>query len=380
MEAVHTHRWKSSTAYQRPFHLVVPSLFVASVGAFCLLLVVSDGPTLTWSLLPDPTRVSAPTDDSTGPGGGGDGGGLHVATWRLVEPALPSHAWFAGDPSCAHLVTRFARPGSLPDARLASYHRSGNTWTRYLLEAATGLVTCGPKHDADDNEPLPVVGLPSVAEVAASRRAVTSSAELRDAGFIAEHVSPLTRTCLVGKTHAYPPTWRRLEGTDTSNLTQRIREDFGGNISDPLAALAGNSTGYPLPAILLVRDPFRALISLRHFTARSSVHLQESHAAPAAFSGTKWRRFVDTQSHYWAELAAAWAEAPQHTLLVSYERLAAAPAAQLRRMLHFLGVEPSAERLRCTLRHAEGAFHNGAHPVVPDDKVFDVSMRRLVWE
>ena len=88
---------------------------------------------------------------------------------------------------------------------------------------------------------------------------------------------------------------------------------------------------------------------------------------------------MDVQSRYWVELAAAWADGPRHTLLVAYERLVSAPGAQLRRMLRFLGVVPAPGRLRCTLRHAEGAFHNGQHPVVPDETVFDAAARRLVW-
>ena len=111
---------------------------------------------------------------------------LVVSISRVVEPSLPSHAWFSADPSCAHLLTRFARPGSLPDARLASFPRSGNTWTRYLLEAATGFVTCGPTYDSESREDLPIGALPAVGDVMAFRkRSLTTAAELRAAGFIA---------------------------------------------------------------------------------------------------------------------------------------------------------------------------------------------------
>jgi len=79
---------------------------------------------------------------------------LRLPLRDLVEPGLPSHSWFAGDADCAQFETRFARPGSLPDTRLASFPRSGNTWTRYLLEAATGFVTCGVEK-TDDGEKLP---------------------------------------------------------------------------------------------------------------------------------------------------------------------------------------------------------------------------------
>ena len=285
---------------------------------------------------------------------------------RLVEPSLPSRSWFSGDRRCARLLTRFGRPGSLPDARLASFPRSGNTWTRYLLEAATGLVTCGPTSDSETAEQPPVAALPAAADVIAFRSPTTTE-ELHAAGFIAEHVSPLSRTCIVGKTHEVPPAWRRLEGGEESDIEQLSSD----------SSVSGSS--YPLPAVLLVRDPFRAIIALRHLEATARLLVAERRANASAFSGADWRRYVERKSRRWFEVADEWADGPRHTLLVPYERLVAAPAAQLRRMLRFLGVTPAPKRLRCTLRHKEGVFHNRQHPVVPDGEVFDAAMRRLVW-
>ena len=290
---------------------------------------------------------------------------------RVVEPSLPSHSWFSGDPSCAHLLTRFARPGSLPDARLASFPRSGNTWTRYLLEAATGLVTCGPTSDSESAEVPPAGALPAAADVLASvKRSFSTSEELNAAGFIGEHVSPLTRTCIVGKTHIVPPAWMRLEGDESESDMEQSSSD-GGDSRDGYT--------YPLPAVLLVRDPFRAIISLRHLLTKGKVLLKESIANATAFSGPVWRRFVEVESFYWFVMADEWAESPQQTLLVPYERLVANTESELRRMLSFLGVTPTPERLRCTLRHLEGAFINKQHPVVPNEETFDAATRRLIW-
>lgn len=297
---------------------------------------------------------------------GGDGDvTLTIPLSRVVEPALPSRAWFSGDPLCAHLLTQFARPGSLPDARLASYPRSGNTWTRYLLEAATGLVTCGPTYDSEAVKRPPVRALPAAPDVVTFRnRSMTTSPELRKAGFIAEHVSPLTRTCIIGKTHAFPPLWRRLEGGDGDSDVKPVDSD------------ASSSPSYPLPAVLLVRDPFRAIIAMRHLNITNSM---VSAVDNVTFFGPDWRRYVDDQSRYWFELTDEWADGPRHTLLVSYERLVAETAGELRRMLRFLGVTPVPERLSCTMRHTEGLFHNKQHPVVPNAEVFDAALRRRVW-
>ncbi|XP_043188900.1 WSC domain-containing protein 1-like [Amphibalanus amphitrite] len=312
------------------------------------------------------------SSDVSGTGGGDGTETLVVPVSRLVEPSLPTQSWFAGDPSCAHLVTQFGRPGSLPDARLASLPRSGNTWTRYLLEAATGLVTCGPTKDAEMAEELPAGALPAAADIIDQQQSATTSTELRAAGFIAEHVSPLTRTCLVGKTHEIPPAWRYVEGEEEADYNE-IGNDSGNTDN-------ATSVGYQLPAILLVRDPFRSIISLRHLQAHARMLVTESRATAEAFSGDDWRQYVERKSRLWFILADEWAEGPRHTLLVSYERLVAEPAVQLRRMLHFLGVTPAPERLGCTLRHKEGAFRNTEHPVLPSEDVYDADLRRMVWE
>ncbi|XP_043212384.1 uncharacterized protein LOC122376551 [Amphibalanus amphitrite] len=309
----------------------------------------------------------------SGTGGGDTAETLVVPVGRLVEPSLPAQSWFAGDPSCAHLVTQFGRPGSLPDARIASFPRSGNTWVRYLLEAATGLVTCGPTFDSEATERRPVGALPAVADVTAYRkRSLSTSAELSAAGFIAEHVSPLTRTCLAAKTHVFPPVWRRVDGPGDGRTAAEQSASGSSN------GTSGNetATGYPLPAILLVRDPFPAIIALRHLLSTNSIRAR---AGAASFSGAEWRRFVEQQSQYWLELADEWAEGPRHTLLVPFERLVAEPAVQLRRILRFLGVTPAPERLGCALRHKEGAFRNTEHPVLPREEVYDADMRRMVW-
>ena len=45
------------------------------------------------------------------------------------------------DPECKEFKTRFVVRDSLQTRALVSYPGSGNTWTRYLVEAATGVFT-----------------------------------------------------------------------------------------------------------------------------------------------------------------------------------------------------------------------------------------------
>ncbi len=52
-----------------------------------------------------------------------------------------THFPWSDDEACKDLVVRFSAPHSLPPVGLASYPSSGNTWLRYLIEAASGIFT-----------------------------------------------------------------------------------------------------------------------------------------------------------------------------------------------------------------------------------------------
>ena len=49
--------------------------------------------------------------------------------------------FWSSDPECSQYRTRFVMRGSLPTRALVSFPGSGNTWTRYLVEAASGVFT-----------------------------------------------------------------------------------------------------------------------------------------------------------------------------------------------------------------------------------------------
>ena len=52
-----------------------------------------------------------------------------------------SKYFWSSDPECSQYRTRFVVRQSLQTRALVSYPGSGNTWTRYLVEAATGVFT-----------------------------------------------------------------------------------------------------------------------------------------------------------------------------------------------------------------------------------------------
>ena len=53
----------------------------------------------------------------------------------------PTTNFWPDDPACSQYRTRFLVNHSLQTRALVSYPGSGNSWTRYLLEAATGVFT-----------------------------------------------------------------------------------------------------------------------------------------------------------------------------------------------------------------------------------------------
>ena len=63
------------------------------------------------------------------------------ARQNLQWEAGPTNYFWLGDAECAGHSTRFTVRHSLPVRALVSYPGSGNTWIRYLVEAATGVFT-----------------------------------------------------------------------------------------------------------------------------------------------------------------------------------------------------------------------------------------------
>ncbi|XP_037084254.1 WSC domain-containing protein 1-like [Pollicipes pollicipes] len=105
---------------------------------------------------------------------------------------------------CSHYGIRFAERGSLPVVALTSYPGSGNTWTRYLLEMASGVFTGSVYYD---------IGLYGI-------------------GYWGEMSAPEDGTTIVQKVHDF--------GDDQSQRFNRT-------------------------AIVIVRNPYRAILSFHNY-------------------------------------------------------------------------------------------------------------------
>ncbi|XP_050687502.1 WSC domain-containing protein 1-like isoform X2 [Eriocheir sinensis] len=266
---------------------------------------------------------------------------LHGSVERvLVDGQLPVDPWeeksmrlWGSDPHgspCSKYKTRFGK--RLPPVWLASFAGSGNTWTRYLLEAASGVFTGSIYRDK----------------------------RLIDKGYLGENDDVTSKRTLVQKIHEIPPCTLKDNMCPENNRT--------------------------IPTVLLLRNPanlvpygrggcgamiecFKQSIILVQATNPSShsailayYKLMESKShvkqIPVSdFESKSFRSFVSKNIRYWTELALdrlLWTEAPLYVM--HYERLVQEPIKELTALLAFLGVPWDEGRMECIASHLDGSF------------------------
>ncbi|XP_006824932.1 sialate:O-sulfotransferase 1-like [Saccoglossus kowalevskii] len=176
---------------------------------------------------------------------------------------------------------------------LTSFPRSGNTWTRHLLEVATGIYT-GSCHNANG---------------------------LYMHGFKGELDKPGQGQKLVYKCHSV-------------NIKTF---KFG---------------------ILLIRNLYDSLLSLHAF------HLNGMMGDPSLELFRKSTDFVDMvkkKHESWRNLVVSWFKSGNPFLVVHYEDLVQNPIQNVKKMVNFLNITLTPERLKCLRNDIEGLYHR-QHP------------------
>ncbi|XP_042213339.1 WSC domain-containing protein 1-like isoform X2 [Homarus americanus] len=216
--------------------------------------------------------------------------------WRDDDPGSP----------CVNLKTRFG--WNLVRVWLVSFPSSGNTWTRYLLEASTGIFT----------------------------GSVFNDKTLFNAGFLGEKEPPDSGRTIVQKTHG-----GSLSGNPKEDLLDRY--------------LLINST---LPAILLLRHPAKSFISYwKLLRTRNAKDKHTGQLSEKMFETNSFHRYVEQVTRLWEQLAVdtlLWSVGPLH--VVHYEDLVADTDHHLRQLLYFLRVPMDEDRLSCVRSHLTGNF------------------------
>ncbi|XP_066952435.1 sialate:O-sulfotransferase 2-like [Macrobrachium rosenbergii] len=206
---------------------------------------------------------------------------------------------------------------------LLSYPGSGNTWLRYLLEGATGIFT-GSIYD---------------------------DKILYEGGYLGELEDDKSGRTLTQKTHE--------------------------TVSD-----------FDIPTIILIRNPKSSLKANWNFKkGKKTANPHLAQMSLGYFQGPAFRDFVAENIRVWETLLVnhlLLTKAPTH--IVYYENLKQNPLSEIRRLLEFLGLPVSEERMACLQSHTTGSFkRKGREMKDPfadrEDRSFAVavsSVRRLI--
>ena len=191
------------------------------------------------------------------------------ARQNLQWEAGPTNYFWLGDAECAGHSTRFTVRHSLPVRALVSYPGSGNTWIRYLVEAATGVFT----------------------------GSIFNDKSILRAGHHGETRDPRDGSTILQKSHhralyvrqysKFGPAWRR----------QHVAL-FGGR------------------GVLVIRNPYKAILSYWNFK-RTKSHTKT--VAAETLQSPEFQEFVRVGAERWLELIQDWLEFSTDCHVIFYE-------------------------------------------------------------
>ncbi|PIK46037.1 putative WSC domain-containing protein 2 [Apostichopus japonicus] len=184
---------------------------------------------------------------------------------------------------------KFAPSQSMPLIALSSFPRSGNTWTRYMMQIASQIYTTSVYWETE--------------------RTLLSSLALKGS-----FIDFRTGRGILVKSHLY----------DANHV-----RDFEG-------------------AILLIRNPYESSIS-EFFRCQTYLKVQSQELTRSLIQNksVEWLVSVKSSFQKWHDLNLSWIKNSKKLLIVYYEELALNPEKELIRMLSFLGQPVNMERIRC---------------------------------
>ncbi|KAJ8023533.1 WSC domain-containing protein 1 [Holothuria leucospilota] len=215
-----------------------------------------------------------------------------VDNTQVIVPTGP-----IGDPTqCPKMLedVDVAPQGSMPLTALASFPRSGNTWTRLLLQVASKISTGSVYWETEQKY------------------------EWNKKTFKAGTEDFRHRTGVCVKTHYYSKEHIEM---------------------------------FPDGAILLLRNPYFSLVSefFRELTFDGNRTNEET--ARAILQEPRWRTgYFPNQSGFWKNTNLNWIKYCKRLLVVFYEDLEKNPVYELSRMLQFLKQPLRLDRLKCALQ------------------------------
>ncbi|XP_071825132.1 sialate:O-sulfotransferase 2-like isoform X2 [Apostichopus japonicus] len=234
----------------------------------------------------------------------------NIDTSVPVVPTGPSVDYANKCPGMLTDITT-APEGSMPLIALASFPRSGNTWTRMLLQVATKYSTGSVYWEYEKDN------------------------EWTKKAFPASTVDYHLRTGVCVKTHNFSP--------------DEIKEFDEGTI-------------------LLIRNPYKSLMSEffrekmydKHFSYNKTVKLLKEF----------WWDYFPMRAYEWRTFYLSWIRNSKRLLVVFYEDLLSNTKYELTRMIQFLGQTPQLHRIQCAMMHYASkqseTFYVGFDPTTPE--------------
>ena len=193
---------------------------------------------------------------------------VEVISLQWDNNGTENYFW-PSDPECGKFRTRFTVRHSLPARALISYPGSGNTWTRYLLEAATGVFT----------------------------GSVFNDKTIFKAGHYGEMADFMDGTTILQKTHHRAVYTKFYDKKDLSWRKNQINI-FGGR------------------AVLVIRNPYEAILSYWNFKKTQS-HTKT--VASKSLNSAEFRKFVRVGASRWLEIIQDWLLFSTELYVVLYE-------------------------------------------------------------
>ncbi|XP_026996476.1 WSC domain-containing protein 2 isoform X2 [Tachysurus fulvidraco] len=105
-------------------------------------------------------------------------------------------------------------------------------------------------------------------------------------------------------------------------------------------------------SILMIRNPYKALMA--EFNRKYGGHI--GFASQAHWKGKEWPEFVKNYAPWWASHTLDWLQYGKNVHLVHFEELKQDLFSQLKRMVVFLGLKVSEDRLLCVVAQKDGNF------------------------
>eukprot|EP00057_Strongylocentrotus_purpuratus_P032628 XP_788295.3 PREDICTED: WSC domain-containing protein 2 [Strongylocentrotus purpuratus] len=216
------------------------------------------------------------------------GGNKFMSVYRTSVP----------DARCTSI--KLGTPGTLPLIALASYPRSGNTWTRQLIEKATGIYT-GSVY------------------------------------WTTERLMEISKKVFPGGNVDY-------KGKSTICVKTHMSE-FGH---------VGQFEG----AIMLIRNPYRAIVA-EVFRRQLFVSNNSPEEAIKFFKSKDWDVFVNTAIANWKLMNIRWIQMQRRLLPVAYEELEAETVRKLTDIVVFLNRTVELERIVCATQDHPSSLATG---------------------